>query len=252
MFVFDRLGEGTYHAFRVDKVFAKTKSPFQEILICGLVDFGKALFLDGSLQAAQADQEVYHRALVQPALNAVGDPKHVLIIGGGDGAAANTILLQKETKVTLVEIDETVVRLSSKHLKEFHGGVFENPNLEVVYMDGRDFVEKTNKKYDLIVVDVTDPGVSEISNTIYTEHFFRRVKQHLKENGVLVTQAGSAWFGKNSFRSVGKLVESVFPTVVAYGEFVHSFGSLWGFYVSANKATKDLRRVVEGLGYRLL
>lgn len=252
MFVFDKLGEGTYHAFKASEVFVKTRSPFQEILICRLTDFGKALFLDGSLQAAEADQHLYHRALVEPALKSVGDPKQVLIIGGGDGAAANLILSQKKTLVTLVEIDEMVVQLSREYLKEFNGDVFGNPNLKVVYKDGKEFIEKTHENYDIIVVDVTDPGVGDLANTIYNESFFESVKEHLRENGVMVTQAGSTWFGKESFKAIGGMIRKVFPSVVAYGEFVHSFGSLWGFYLSAMNQKRNLYGIVEDLGYKVL
>lgn len=252
MFVFDRLGEGTYHVFSVDEVFVRKKSRFQEILICRLADFGKALFLDGSLQLAQADHEVYHRALVQPALEVVGEAEKALIIGGGDGAAAKTILSKRQVKITLVEIDEEVVQLSRRHLKEVNAEVFASPNLKVVYMDGKEFVEKTSEKYDIIIVDVTDPGASGLANTIYAASFFQTAGEHLKEGGVLVTQAGSAWFRKDSFRAIGKLIEEVFPTVVAYGEFVHSFGSLWGFYVSTRDKRRNIHRIVRELGYRVL
>lgn len=252
MFVFDKLGEGTYHVFKVDEVFVRKKSRFQEILICKLTDFGKALFLDGSLQLTQADHEVYHRALVQPALEAAGEPEKVLVIGGGDGAAVKTILSQKQVKVTLVEIDKEVVRLSREYLNEFNKGVFENPNLRVVYMDGKEFIEKTSEKYDIILVDVTDPGVSGLANTIYAASFFRKVRDRLREGGVLATQAGSAWFRKESFKSIGKLIEEVFPKVAAYGEFVHSFGSLWGFYVSTTDKRRNLHGIIRELGYRVL
>lgn len=252
MFIWDKLGSGTYHVFRVDRIWIKTASRFQQILICTLRDFGKALFLDGSLQCAEADQALYHRALILPSLRVIREPKHILIIGGGDGSAAYTVLAQKEVKVTMVELDEKVVELSREYLPEFHHGVFENRDLELIFMDGKDFMEKTNELFDIVVVDVTDPGVSKPSQTIYNKAFFKCVKDHLAQNGIMVTQAGSAWFTKQHFSEVGKLITQVFSTVVPYGEFIHSFGSLWGFYIGTDSRQHDVYRALKDLGHPLL
>ncbi|MEM0120949.1 MAG: spermidine synthase [Thermoprotei archaeon] len=252
MFVWDRLGRGTYHVFKADRVWVKTSSQFQQILICTLTDFGKALFLDHSLQCAEADQELYHQALVRPSLQILREPKNVLIIGGGDGSAAYTVLAQKDANVTMVELDKKVVELSKKYLTEFHHNVFDNKNLEMVFMEGKDFVERTNELYDLIIVDVTDPGVSEHSRTIYNKTFLISVKDRLSDNGLVVTQAGSAWYAEHHFSYIGKLMSEVFSSIVAYGEFIHSFGSLWGFYIGAKSKQLKLYHSVRSLGYTFL
>jgi spermidine synthase len=252
MFVVDQLGKGTYHVFRVDELLVKTRSLFQEILICRLSDFGKALFLDNSLQCAEADQKIYHDALVQPALRVCEHPKHVLIIGGGDGAAAQTLLSSVDTKVTIVDIDKKVVALSKKYLREFNNNVFNNNDLKVIYMDGYEFIKKSKALFDIVIVDATDPGVSHVANTIYSRPFFNTIRQRLSKDGLVVVQAGSAWFRKKEFYSVGKILSKVFSSVVPYGEFIHSFGSMWGFYISTNKPQPHVYSVIRDLGYRPL
>ena len=83
-------GEGCFRAVR--RVIASVSTGLQEVDVVELEGLGKALVIDGKLQSSLADEEWYHEALVHPVLLAHPCPRHVLVLGGGEGATAREVL----------------------------------------------------------------------------------------------------------------------------------------------------------------
>src|SRR5260370_21385362 len=72
------------HAIKRTVVEAQTK--FQHVEIMETTSYGKVLILDGRIQSSQADEFIYHEALVHPGLLATdGAPRSALVIGGREG-----------------------------------------------------------------------------------------------------------------------------------------------------------------------
>lgn len=77
----------------------------------------RIVFLEGVLQSTRHGDEAYHEALVHPAMFAHPNPKKVAIVGGGEGATLRETLKHKHvTKVTMIEIDEIMVKFSHQNL----------------------------------------------------------------------------------------------------------------------------------------
>ena len=71
------------------------------------------MFIDGNLQFSSIDEYRYHEALVHDPLSVVSHHKNILLLGGGDGLAAREILKYPEAeRITLVDIDREIVRIS--------------------------------------------------------------------------------------------------------------------------------------------
>ena len=68
------------------------KTPFQELRIVDMVDFGRALILDGALQTTERDEFIYHEMITHVAMHAHPNPQRVLIIGSGDGGTLREVL----------------------------------------------------------------------------------------------------------------------------------------------------------------
>ena len=64
------------------------RTAFQQVVIADSETYGRMLFLDGELQSASADEQIYHSSLVHPVMGRVQEPKEarVLVVGGGEGA----------------------------------------------------------------------------------------------------------------------------------------------------------------------
>ena len=79
--------------------------------------------------------------------------------------------------------------------------ILDDPRLSVVLDDGRRFLLRTDKKYDLIAIDALRTSTA-YSNNIYSRQFFQLVKKHLKEDGVLLVWLDEHLVMPNTVRSV--------------------------------------------------
>jgi len=176
--------------FIIKKTLHREQTNRQDLIIFTHEIFGKVLALDGVIQLTTKDEHIYHEMIAHVPLLAHGNARKVLIIGGGDGGVAREVLRHKTVKeVILVEIDPSVINFSKQHLPEVSCGAFENERLKVVIADGAKFVQETKERFDVIIVDSTDPiGPGEV---LFTSEFYGNCAKIFSDNrGILVTQNG--------------------------------------------------------------
>ena len=156
----------------------------------GELQFGRLLRLDGCFMTSEHEEFFYHENLIHIALTAHEDPRKVLIIGGGDGGAAEEALKHPSVeRVTVVELDGKVVDIAKQFVGNIHHGVFEHPRLRLLIADGLKFIAETNERFDHIALDLPDP-IGPAAK-LYEEAFFRDCKRALAPGGVLTLHMGS-------------------------------------------------------------
>ncbi len=223
------------HMYGIKKVLYHTRSKYQDIMVAELYDVGKVLILDGKTQSSISDEFVYHEALVHPAMILHGEPREVLILGGGEGATAREVLRFKSVeRVVMVDIDDEVIRVSKELLPEWHKGAFDDPRLELLIMDGLEYVEKTTDKFDVIIADLADPLEAGPAYKLYTKEYYDKIKKLLKPGGVFVTQATSPNLTTYTHAVILNTIRSVFKHAVPYMAYVRSFDSTWGFVIASD------------------
>ncbi|PMP94425.1 MAG: spermidine synthase [Candidatus Aminicenantes bacterium] len=174
--------------FKVRKVLYQKRSAFQKIEIIENDFFGRVLFLDGLVQTTEKDEFFYHEMLVHPALACHPHPDNVLIIGGGDGGALREVLKHPVKKAWLVEIDEQVIKACEKYFPWLDKSL-SDPRAELAIADGFEFIQRTTEKFDVVIVDSSDPvGPSAI---LHAKDFYQKLKKILKPDGIIAAQAGS-------------------------------------------------------------
>ena len=181
--------EGLTTAFRADHIFYEENTGQQQLVIFDNPTFGRMMTLDGATQVTTADEFIYHEMMTHVPVLAHGSVKSLLIIGGGDGGILREAARHKSIEhITMVEIDPAVTTFSKKHLPMISNGAFDDPRLDLVFEDGTKFVAETEKRFDVIIVDSTDPvGPGAV---LFEEEFYRNAKRCLNAGGVLVTQNG--------------------------------------------------------------
>ncbi|MFJ5551325.1 polyamine aminopropyltransferase [Streptomyces sp. NPDC093225] len=150
------------------------------------------LYLDGRLRVSGYDEHRYHEALVHPAMN--GPHARVLVLGGGDGLAAREVLRYPDVRsVTVVELDEGVVRLARTDpmLSRLNDHVFDDPRVRVVTADAFGWLRSGAEGfgYDVVVSDLPDPGITP-STKLYSEEFYGLVARRLRPGGRIGVHAG--------------------------------------------------------------
>jgi spermidine synthase len=132
-----------------------------------------------------------------------GKAKQVLIVGGGDCGIAEEVLKHKSVeRLTQVEIDASVVEFSKEHFPEFTRPVLKDKRFDLVIDDGMKFVATTDRRFDVVIVDSTDPvGPGAV---LFTRKFYAQCRRCMTPGGVLVTQNGVPFFQADELtKSVG-------------------------------------------------
>ena len=235
------------HAIVRTIVEAQTK--FQHVEIMETASYGKALVLDGRIQSSQADEFIYHEALVHPGMLATETkPESGLVIGGGEGATLREILRYPSVKrAVMVDIDGEVVDLCKKHLPEMHQGAFEDKRTELRHEDARGFLEKTSERFDFISIDLVEPLEEGPACMLFTKEFYTLIRDRLTPGGAMTMQAGMTKVGElNFFTAIHRTLRDVFPVVAGYQAFISCFGTPWGF-ITATKKVDPRKQTVEAI-----
>ena len=144
--------------FAVDNVLYHEKTDHQDLIIFENAAFGRVMALDGVVQTTERDEFIYHEMMTHVPLLAHGHAKHVLIIGGGDGAMLREVTRHKNVEsITMVEIDAGVVSFCRQYLPNHNAGSYDDPRFKLVIDDGVNFVNQTSQTFDVIISDCTDP-----------------------------------------------------------------------------------------------
>ncbi len=185
--LFDDLGFRM--TYQVERVLHETQTEHQHLVLFEHRFFGKVLMLDGATQVTSKDEFVYHEMMSHVPLLAHGKPRQVLIVGGGDCGIAEEVLKHESVeRLTQVEIDASVVEFSKRHFPEFTRPVLGNARFDLVIGDGMDYVARTDRRFDVIIVDSTDPlGPGEV---LFSERFYVACKRCMADGAVMVTQNG--------------------------------------------------------------
>jgi spermidine synthase len=185
----EKLYKDVRQAYRVTDVLFHERSQHQDVVIFETPVYGRVLALDNIVQVTQNDEFVYHEMLTHMPILAHGRAKQVLIIGGGDGGILRECLRHKSIqRATMVEIDRYVVDMCLKYMPSIPQKSFSDKRTNLVITDGAKFVAETRDKYDVIIVDSTDPvGPGEV---LFTEEFYKNCKRCLTSGGILVNQNG--------------------------------------------------------------
>jgi spermidine synthase len=196
-------------AYRIKRRLYKERSPFQLVEVVETYDWGVMLLLDGAVQTTEKDQFIYHEMLTHPTLLLHPDPKRILIIGGGDGGILRQCLKHPIEEAYLVEIDEFVVNICKRFLPSIAGGAFKDKRTKLLIADGFTFLETNEQKFDVIIVDSTDP-VGE-AEKLFSQEFFQLAYKALGNEGIFVTQSGSLFYQPQLIRNVYQKLSSLFP-----------------------------------------
>ncbi|MCX7823123.1 MAG: polyamine aminopropyltransferase [Syntrophobacterales bacterium] len=216
---------GVSISYLCDRIIYHGVSKYQRIDIVETRLHGKMLFLDGVAQSAERDEFIYHELLVHPAMFAHPKPEKVLIIGGAEGATLREVLKHRTVKrAVLVDIDGELVEICKKYLPSWHQGSFDDPRVEVVIDDGRAYVENSQEKFDVIIVDLSDPFEDSPAVFLFTKEFYLLLKEHLTPYGCTSIQGEGVSPQEHTLhvRMVNTLRE-VFPVVMPHIYSMHSF-----------------------------
>lgn len=211
----ERLHQHFSQHLEVARVVYREATGLQDLVIFDNPRFGRVLALDGCIQTTEGDEFCYHEMMAHTPILAHGEARQVLIIGGGDGGLLRRCLQHPGVaRVVMVEIDPGVVDLCRTYLPGISAGAFDDPRAQVVIADGARFVAESADRFDVILIDSTDPhGPGAV---LFTRAFYADCKRCLTPGGILVTQNGVPFFQPQEVRDTRERLGGLFADVAFF------------------------------------
>lgn len=224
---------------RVKETLHREMTRYQDMMIMDTHEFGRVLVLDGYIQTTEKDEFIYHEMLVHVPLMVHPNPERVLVIGGGDGGSIREVLKHKKVKEAhLVDIDERVVQACREYLPTISSAL-DDPRVTVTIDDGIEYVKRFKERFDVILVDSTDPLGPSLG--LFNRSFYASAYDALTADGILVAQSEQVMFEPNVVKDIMTTVSSMFPVTKVYMAWIPTY-SAWGYGFTIG--TKGLDPVV--------
>ena len=233
--IFDWLNANAGYGFTARERLQTLQSPYQRIEVYDTPQFGRLFRLDGRLMTSEGEEFFYHECMTHPAMLTHPNPQSVLVIGGGDGGSSEELFKHPSvSRIVVAELDEAVIDISKRYLSAIHRGAFDDPRMTVRIGDGFDFVRATQERFDLIVLDLTDPDTPAFH--LYSEQFFRMCRAILNPGGLLTLHLGSPVFQQSTVRKNADSLRRVFAQVHPMALYIPLYGSLWCLAIASDTA----------------
>lgn len=233
-YIIEKLNPSFGYFYKVRKTLVEQKTKFQKIKLVDTPEFGNVLLLDNVTQVGEKNEYLYHEPMVHPALCSHPCPKGILIIGAGDGGILREVLKHNTVEnVVMVELDGEVIEFSKKYLANVHKNSFNDKRVKIIIGDGRAYLEATKDKFDVVIMDMTDPFGPSIM--LYTKEFFQCVKRAFKnKSGVLTMHTESPISRPQVFNSIARTLECVFKNVNIFYLYIQMYAVLWSIGVCSD------------------
>ena len=233
-----------------DRVIFSEQTRYQRIVITqSQEDFW--LFINGNQQLSSIDEVMYHEPLVHPVMGLLNAPKHILVLGGGDGGAVREILKYPSVeKITLVDLDPKMTELGQTHewLVSMNQNALNHEKVEIINSDGFTWLETQKTFFDAVIIDLPDPKTIELGR-LYSYEFYKLCYNRLRPHGVIITQAGSPYYAARAFNCIDiTLEEAGFTTAPLHNQVV-TLGE-WGWVLGAKEVEKEkLKAALQSLRF---
>ncbi|NOZ64710.1 MAG: hypothetical protein GXO71_07300 [Caldiserica bacterium] len=135
-------------------------------------------YLDSQLQKSYPD-DYPAASRINAALIQHPHPRSLLMLGGSIGQSLNEIKRYRLERIDFVELDPQLIDTVARYVP-----TPEVKNLEFHFIDARRFVKKTEKRYDVIIIDMPAP-LTRNANRFYTLEFFGELKRILNPGGTV-------------------------------------------------------------------
>ena len=224
------------HSIRMTRHLYSRKSEYQQIDIFDTPEFGRVLTLDGNVIVTERDEFIYDEMITHVPMSIHRNAQDILVIGAGDGGVVRELTrYDRVRKIDLVEMDPDVVQACREFLPS-NACRMEDRRVRIYYENALKFIRRSEDKYDLIIVDSTDPfGPSE---GLFTKEFYGSCYSALHDDGIMVNQQGSPFYSADAeaMQRSHKRIVNTFPISRVYQAHIPTYAAgYWTFGFASKK-----------------
>jgi spermidine synthase len=146
------------------------------------------LYLDGLHQANDSEAVRLHSEIGQLPMALHPDPRHALVVGVGGGVTAAAVAAHPEASIDVVELSRSVIA-ALPYFAHVNGNLLQRPNVRLRVDDGRNFLQLTSRRYDVITADLIQPIHAGAGN-LYSIEYFTLARRALQDDGLMMQWVG--------------------------------------------------------------
>lgn len=224
----------------VTKILCNIKNKYQQIKIIDTQEFGRCLIIDGLMQAAETDHEIYDAQMLSLLKK---EDKNILILGGGDGyLAIHTLKMFPNTNISIVDIDKDVIKFTKKYIHTKESCEYERINF--IKSDALIYLKRNKNKFDAILSDLTDTpvGVKEEKEfRFFYNELLHEIYRTINPTGWICLQGGATKVTNKYIPAINilkKITRKYFLSVKESSIYIPSYGEYWSFLFGTKKHIK--------------
>jgi spermidine synthase len=162
-------------------------------------------YFENGLSIFSTDNIITNEESVHYAMLQHPDPKRVLMVSGGISGMINEVLKYNISGIDYVEINPAIIEAGRRF-----AGFEESELLEIHNIDARTFIKQTEKKFDVVLLNVPPPSTTQL-NCYFTQEFYQELKAKLNPGGVISTSldGGNNYLGKEAANLHGILFQTL-------------------------------------------
>ena len=167
------------------------------------------LAVDGKTDASNRGDMLTQKLIAHLPLLLHTDPKNVFVLGLGSGMTVGAALTHPIERADVVEISPEVVKASAFFNAENHNALAD-PRTHLIIGDGRSHLALTDRTYDVIISEPSNPWIAGVSS-LFTKEFFESARDRLAPGGLICQWVNAYNISEADLKSVVATFNSVFP-----------------------------------------
>jgi spermidine synthase len=191
----------------------------------------RSLVIDGFEAAAEIAGADYMEWMGRLPLLLHPAPRRVLVIAFGTGQTANGVRNEGPEQLDIVELSSAVLEMA--HLFPSNEGVLESSLVEAINMDGRAWLRRTDRRYDVVTLEPMPPNFAGV-NALYSLEFYQTMVPRLNPGAVVAQWVPYHLLAPEHATAVAATFRAVFEDSVLWIDDVGQTGILLGRYAGGD------------------
>ena len=185
----------------------------------------RMLFIDGFVATKEGVAAHYMRWMGRLPMLVHPSPKRALVICFGTGQTANALRRENPESLDIVDVSAGVLRMA-RHFRE-NEGVLDDPRVHAAVMDGRAWLRRTDRVYDVVTLEPMPPNFAGV-NALYSREFYDLVAARLAPGGVTAQWVPFHLLSIHDAVAIVATFHSVFPDTFLWIDPVTETGIVVG------------------------
>jgi spermidine synthase len=216
-------------------VLASKEGPDSTVSVIENDQHVRHLFIDGFSASSEGKNSTYMDWMGRLPMLLNEHPKNALVICYGTGQTTNSVRMEGPESLDVVDINPAVFEMAG--FFAINQNVLDDQRVRKTVMDGRAFLRRTKKMYDIVTLEPMPPTFAG-SNSLYSREFYQLIRQRLEDNGVAAQWLPFHLTNEINSASITATFMEVFSDVILWIDPVSQHGILLGFKRGPGEAVK--------------